>query len=191
LLDAKKRGAGGRPLAHRKGAGYGPKKAGLPSWDGDRGRTGTGSTHAVSRSKASAQGCPEHNCNAMSQPHLPTATHPRWASRCHAARIRSTAAAIRNNLRSRPLRAISINPTGSPPARGQGSDMAQRSRRLAITVLRIRIASVASSASTSESSVMVGATIGIVGNTSPCKAGTRANRGVQSGAGGQLRSDCL
>jgi hypothetical protein len=49
----------------------------------------------------------------------------------HAARTRSTAA-IRNNLRSWPLRATSISPTGSPPARGRGSEIAQRSKKLTI-----------------------------------------------------------
>ena len=48
------------------------------------------------------------------------------------------AAATRNNLRSCPLRATSISPTGSPPARGNGSEIAQRSKKLAIAVAKDR-----------------------------------------------------
>jgi hypothetical protein len=43
----------------------------------------------------------------------------------------STAVAIWNNWRSW-LRATSISPTGSPPTRGNGTNMAQRSKKLTI-----------------------------------------------------------
>ena len=43
---------------------------------------------------------------------------------------------MRNNLRSCPLRATSISPTGNPPARGSGNEMAQRSKKLTIVGLR-------------------------------------------------------
>src|SRR5215475_934104 len=48
---------------------------------------------------------------------------------CYAASNRSTAAAMRNRRWSLPLRAISIRPVGSPPSRGIGKDMAQRSKK--------------------------------------------------------------
>src|SRR2546421_224909 len=53
-----------------------------------------------------------------------------------AASIRSTAAAIRNSRPSRPLRAASMRPTGIPPAAGNGSEIAHRSKKLTIAVLR-------------------------------------------------------
>ena len=46
----------------------------------------------------------------------------------------STAAAMRSSMRSWPLRASSMSPTGS--AAGSGSEMAQRSKKLPIAVLR-------------------------------------------------------
>jgi NAD(P)-dependent dehydrogenase (short-subunit alcohol dehydrogenase family) len=54
----------------------------------------------------------------------------------YAAKSRSIAAAIRNNLRSWPLRATSISPTGSPPTRGSGIEIAQRSKKLTSAGLR-------------------------------------------------------
>ena len=94
---------------------------------------------------------------------------------CHAAKRRSTAAAIRNNLRSWLLRATSISPTGSPPARGSGSEIAQRSKKLTIAGLRRSSPFLAVKPSLLETSAIVGATIGVVGNTSASRSERRAS----------------
>src|SRR5207244_7156838 len=93
---------------------------------------------------------------------------------CHAAKRRSTAAPIRNNLRSWPLRATSISPTGSPPARGSGSEIAQRSKKFTMLVLRETSWRLALNASRLlETSAIVGATIGVVGSTSASTSSSR------------------
>ena len=58
-----------------------------------------------------------------------------------------------------PLRATSISPTGNPPARGSGSEIAQRSKKLAIARLRRTSAFLAVKPSLLETSAIVGATI--------------------------------
>ncbi len=93
----------------------------------------------------------------------------------HPANRRSIAAATRNNLRSCPLRATSISPTGSPPARGSGREIAQRSKKLAIAGLRRTNAFLAVKPSLLETSAIVGATIGVVGNASASRSDRRAS----------------
>jgi hypothetical protein len=105
-------------------------------------------------------------CNARSAgwPHAGCDRHSPRLVGTH----RQTAAAIRSNLRSRPFRATSISPTGRAPTRGSGSETAQRSKKLIMLVLRKPSSCLAMKASKlAETSVMVGATIGVVGNTNP------------------------
>jgi hypothetical protein len=80
-----------------------------------------------------------------------------------AVKSRSTAEAIRNSLRSCPFRATSMSPTGNPPARGIGSEIAHRSRkftRLVLPASREDLAAKPSGVVLSESK---GATIFVVG----------------------------
>src|SRR6266566_3290726 len=74
------------------------------------------------------------------------------------ANSRSTAAAIRNRRWSWPFLATSISPTGRPPARGRGSEIAHRSKKLTQLVLRTRIACLARKVSGVPTSDNFGAT---------------------------------
>ena len=87
----------------------------------------------------------------------------------------STAAAILNRRRSWPLRPTSISPAARPLCRGNGSDIAHRSKKLAGLVLRRSIAFLRPKSSGTATSASVGATIGVVGSTSASTEARRAS----------------
>src|SRR5438445_11713983 len=118
--------------------------------------------------QAHGERCNASEARCLTSTMVMAAQKPHRYENCigHAARTRSTAAAIRNTLRSWPLRATSISPTGSAPARGRGSDIAQRSKQLTIAGLRSTIPLLAVKPALLATSVIIGATIGVVGTTS-------------------------
>jgi len=69
----------------------------------------------------------------------------------------------KRRARSPPRRANSIRPEGRPPSSGKGSEIAHRSKKFAIAVLRRRSRLHALNLLGSAISSMVGATIGVVG----------------------------
>ena len=104
--------------------------------------------------------------------------------------IRTTSVTLQKGVRPRPpfgttcdrgcCARLSISPTGSPPARG--SEIAQRSKKLTIAGLRSTSPFLAVKRSLLETSAIVGATIGVVGNTSASRSERRASIAREHGS---------